>query len=398
MKSIFLFLGLIFLLALEILHIYFIMPLPGSQTMNTLQLAYFLDQNIQWIRILALLAILYPFLKTWEKGKIGFRIFLSSLILVYGLVFFFFNFRFKADKMFKEPLKKQFNDISKDTTNQDKLVIGVSLQGEAKAYPIQILGYHHQVMDTLGNIPIMVTYCTVCRTGRVYSPMIKGKKAHFRLVGMDHFNALFEDASGTWWQQATGKAVAGPLKGSSLQELPFQQLSLRSWLRQYPKSQIMQPDIHFQKDYKELAKYDQGTIKSKLEHRDSLSWKPKSWVIGLIHKKTSRAYSWNDLAKESIINDSLNNLPVLLVLENDKASFHVYNRMVNGIKYYFKKGAGENFLDDQTQSLWNMEGECIDGILKGARLSRIQSSQEFWHSWNTFHPETSQYALLEKTK
>lgn len=59
----------------------------------------------------------------------------------------------------------------------------------------------------------MVTYCTVCRTGRVYSPMVNGKLETFRLVGMDHFNAMFEDASTkSWWRQSNGDCIAGPLK------------------------------------------------------------------------------------------------------------------------------------------------------------------------------------------
>ena len=92
------------------------------------------------------------------------------------------------------------------------------INGEAKAYPIQLIGYHHQVMDTVGNEPVIITYCTVCRTGRVYSSSLNGRHESFRLVGMDHFNAVFEDeTTKTWWQQATGEAIAGPLKGSAAQ-------------------------------------------------------------------------------------------------------------------------------------------------------------------------------------
>ncbi|MFX5562960.1 DUF3179 domain-containing (seleno)protein, partial [Acinetobacter baumannii] len=62
------------------------------------------------------------------------------------------------------------------------------------AYPIQFIGYHHQVVDTVGGEPIIATYCTVCRTGRIFSSTVDGVPEKFRLVGMDHFNAMFEDA------------------------------------------------------------------------------------------------------------------------------------------------------------------------------------------------------------
>ena len=104
---------------------------------------------------------------------------------------------------------------SADTTNRNKLIVGVAINNEAKAYPIEIIGYHHQVRDTIGSMPVMITYCTVCRTGRVYSPFVNGKPENFRLVGMDHFNAMFEDATTkSWWRQQSGTAIAGPLKGN----------------------------------------------------------------------------------------------------------------------------------------------------------------------------------------
>ena len=284
-----------------------------------------------------------------------------------------------------------FASAANDTTNKTKLVIGVAINGEAKAYPIQIIGYHHQVRDTIGNTPVMITYCTVCRTGRAFSPFVNSKMESFRLVGMDHFNAMFEDATTkSWWQQATGVAIAGPLKGTSLKELPSRQLTLEAWLRQYPDSYIMQPDTSFNKDYKDLADYDKGTIKSNLEKRDSLSWKPKSWVIGVIHNYSAKAYDWNDLVKKEIIQDSIAGLPIVIALEKDTASFHVYDRRVNGSTLSFQKGNNNDLLIDQnTNSTGNMEGVCIDGTLKGERLTSVQSYQEFWHSWRTFHPNTT---------
>ena len=274
-----------------------------------------------------------------------------------------------------------------DTTNKNKLVIGVSLNGEAKAYPIQLIGYHHQVRDTIGNTPVMITYCTVCRTGRAFSPYLNGKMETFRLVGMDHFNAMFEDATTkSWWQQATGVAIAGPLKGTSLKELPSRQLTLEAWLREYPNSYIMQPDTTFNKDYEDLTDYDKGTIKSSLEKRDSLSWKPKSWIVGVIHNSSAKAYDWNDLVKKKIIQDSIAGLPIVIALEKDTASFHVYDRRVNGSVLRFQMGNDKDLLIDQnTHSTWNMDGLCIDGTLKGERLVPVQAYNEFWHSWQTFH-------------
>lgn len=393
MKRLLLIIGLLLLFAVEILRVYFIMPFPGSQHKNTIELAYWISNNIIWIRILALVLIAFLLINIFKNGKTWKKILLSAILLFYAVVFFFFNYRFEADKMFYQPKQKLFAAAANDTTNKNKLVIGVSLNGEAKAYPIQLIGYHHQVRDTVGNTPVMITYCTVCRTGRAFSPYVNGKMESFRLVGMDHFNAMFEDATtGSWWQQATGVSIAGPLKGTALKELPSRQLTLAAWLRQYPDSYIMQPDTSFKKEYKDLADYDKGTIKGGLEKRDSLSWKPKSWVVGVKHNYSAKAYDWNELVKKKIIQDSIAGLSIVLALEKDTASFHVYDRRVNGAVLSFQKDNNNDVLIDQnTNSTWNMDGVCIAGPLKGEKLMAVQSYQEFWHSWRTFHRNTSRY-------
>lgn len=397
MKKLLLITGFLILFAVEVARVYFIMPFPGSQYKNTIDIAYWLNNNIGWLRIVSLLLIAYPLITTWKHYRLWHKIVASGLLLLYAVIFFFFNFRFEADKMFYQPEHKYFADVDKSSIDTNKLIIGVAINGEAKAYPIQIIGYHHQVRDTIGEAPVMITYCTVCRTGRAFQPLVKGKLEDFRLVGMDHFNAMFEDATTkSWWQQATGVAVTGPLKGTTLKEIPSQQMTLAAWVRQHPNTTILQPDSAFAKEYKDLALYDNGTIKSSLEKRDSGSWKMKSWVIGVAHGSSAKAYDWNDLVKEQLIEDSLPNLPITIVLEKDTASFHVFDRRVAGRTFHFdkvldKSGHNNQLTDAETHSVWGMAGLCVAGSLKGRQLQQVQASQEFWHSWQTFHPQTTVY-------
>lgn len=392
MKSFLLITGLLLLIVVEVLRVYFIMPFPGSQESNTIDVAYWMDHNIIWIRIALLLLIAYPALQVFRHSRRWRKVLLGFGLLFYAVVFYLFNFKFLAEKMFYQPKQKEFAAAAGNTIDGDKLVIGIEVNGEAKAYPIQLIGYHHQVRDTVGNTPVMVTYCTVCRTGRVFSPIVNGKSEDFRLVGMDHFNAMFEDkTTKSWWRQASGESIAGPLKGSSLKELPSQQLTLSAWLRRHPSSSILQPDTVFKKDYEELALFDNGTIESGLEKRDSLSWKKKSWVVGVVHKGAAKAYDWNRLVKEQLIQDSVADLPLMVAIEKDSTNFHVWSRRVNGESLEFRKHLrADTLVDTKTSSKWNMDGICVDGELKGNKLMTVQSYQEFWHSWQTFHPNTAQ--------
>jgi hypothetical protein len=392
-KSLWLILGLLYLIALEIMKVYLIMPFPGSQQSDSISFAYFIHANIWWLRIIGVVAITGPLLRSLSKGKFWQKTLLVLVILLYIFIYYLFNFRFLADKMFYQPQQKIFSSPLNDTTNKDKLVLGVVINNKAKAYPIEIIGYHHQVRDVIQNQPIMVTYCTVCRTGRVFSPMVNGKVEEFRLVGMDHFNAMFEDATTkSWWRQATGEAIAGKLKGTQLTELPSTQMRLGEWMALYPNSEVLQPDSNFKKQYAGLKGYDDGTIKGSLEHRDSLSWKMKSWVIGVSTKGKSKAYDWNQLVKQKMLSDSVAGESIILTLEPNEKTFYVLNRSVNGQVLQFMAGASPGLMEDtQTHSTWKLNGDCTAGLLQGKQLQRMQAYQEFWHSWKSFHPNTTTY-------
>ncbi len=392
-RSLLLITGFIILLATEILRVYFIMPFPGSQKADTIQIAYFLHNYIWWFRVLGLILFVPPMIYIFRNSRWWRKILLSIFVLLYATVFYAFNFKFLADKMFYQPQNKILTTAAANKVDSTKLVIGVTIKGEAKAYPVEIIGYHHQVVDTVGGEPVMVTYCSVCRTGRIFSPFVNGKFEKFRLVGMDHFNAMFEDATTkSWWRQATGKAVAGKLKGTALKEIESAQMSLGAWIRKYPNTMILQPDPVFAKQYKGLEGFDNGTINSGLEKRDSASWQFKSWVVGIEITGHAKAYDWNELMKQRVINDTFQNAALVLVLENDNRSFHVWDRKTNDKLLEFTFDAATQTLKDTTtNSVWNMNGECIEGVLKGNRLSAIQAYQEFWHSWESFHPGTTKY-------
>ncbi|MEP7254994.1 MAG: DUF3179 domain-containing (seleno)protein [Ferruginibacter sp.] len=392
-RTLLLIFALLFLFATEILRVYFIMPFPGSQKANTIDIAYFISKYIWWLRLIGLILLLSLSWRVLRYGKWWKKILLSIFVLLYATVFYFFNFKFLADKMFIQPQHKMLATVAENKIDSAKLIIGVTINGQSKAYPIEIIGYHHQVQDTLDGQPIMVTYCTVCRTGRVFSPFVNRKFQQFRLVGMDHFNAMFEDAdTKSWWRQATGVAIVGPLKGQALKEIPSEQMRLGGWIQKHPNTLILQPDTLFAKQYKGLQGFDDGTIKSGLEKRDSGSWQFKSWVVGVQKDGHAKAYDWNELVKQRIIHDTFQNIAIVLVLENDNNSFHVWSRQVNDKSLYFRPGAtAQTITDTITHSTWNMNGECIEGTLKGSRLPSIQSYQEFWHSWQTFHPGTTKY-------
>ena len=380
------------LIIFECLRVYLIMPMPGSQKSNTIELAYFLGYNKNIFRLIGYLLLLYPLFYLFKNGVKKEKAVVAILSFIYISIFYVFTFQMEADKMFYQPTNITFLSKDKNKIPSHKLVIGVELDGFSRAYPIQLIGYHHQVRDTINNKPIMVTYCTVCRTGRVYSPIVNGKVETFRLVGMDHFNAMFEDATTkSWWRQSNGLCIAGPLRGYQLEEIKSTQLTLSAWERAHNNTLVLQPDEKFKDKFEKMDTYDKGTSKSDLTKRDSNSWKDKSWVIGIQNAGVAKCYDWNQIARLRIIQDSIPNLPLVILLENDTASFHTYSRTIQNETLKFVK-KGDTIRDINTGSYWNYDGLCLNGKLKGTVLQKVDSFQEFLHSWEFFHPKNLRYS------
>lgn len=397
--------SILLLVLLELTRVYFIMPFPGSQlglvdpesaSLGRVELAYWLHKNIDWLRVVGLLLLAYPaFLIVTKPRRAWHRYVAGGLLLLYGVVLYEVNREMLADQMFRQPIHKRVVPMSQNKIPLNKLVLGFESLGQATAYPVQLIGYHHQVRDTVGGQPVMITYCTVCRTGRVFSPLVEGQPDEFRLVGMDHFNAMFEDKrTGSWWRQATGEAIVGPLRGKGLLELPSRHMTLREWAAEHPNTRVLQADSTFADEFEGMKNYERGLSKGKLTRRDSASWQPKSWIIGVEWAGFAKAYDWNKLQTKRVLNDVVGGEPLMLTMAPDSVSFGVWSRRV-GVQTLNFRYTNQQLTDLETRSVWTWRGHCVAGPLAGRKLAAIPKAyQEFWHSWRGFHPKTEQDKML----
>jgi hypothetical protein len=292
------------------------------------------------------------------------------------------NFVMSADHMFLAPRSLVMATPAQNKVDLKRLVVGVEANGEARAYPVQFIGYHHQVRDSVGGQPVMVSFCTVCRTGRVFVPVVDGKPETFRLVGMDHFNAMFEDeATGSWWRQANGEAIVGPSKGKTLAELPSRQVTLAQWLALHPASLIMQADTTLADEYSKDFDYETGQSRKKLTGTDTASWHDKSWVVGVTVAGESKAYDWNRLKREHVVNDVVGGKPIVVALAADTVSFFAFARPDTATRFALRRDS----LAAGSASY------ALTGVGPNGALVPVDASQEFWHSWRTFQPQTKRY-------
>jgi len=388
-RSIIFTLAILLLILFELANLLLIGPLGFTQEMeNTAGLAHFLTMNILYLRILLLGIIGWAAVGIFKKRKLYPKILIGIALLIYCFIFYMSNFKLKADKLFQDQNITITEPVSSNIVPLDEDVIGVSINGQSKAYPLDYLAFHHKVSDRVGDEPILVTYCIWCRSGRVFSPIIDGKLESFRLVGMTEYNAIIEDkTSSTWWQQATGEAIAGKKKGAKLNEVNSEQMSLESWIQKHPETQILQPDSSFIEEYDHNSKFVSRFGKVKATEYDP--WQERSWIIGVANEEEAKAFDYLSLIENKVMQDSVGNLPVLVVLEPDTVSFHVWDTRVDTLALDFTFDSGSvTMMDTQTESIWDMTGTCISGNLEGSKLTTVQAYEEYWHSWKTFHPNT----------
>jgi hypothetical protein len=380
MKKVF-YIGITLLVMFEIVRVYPIMPLPGSQRMASIDIAYWLHSWRWPLRAAFGALVLAGAHAAWVSGRWRKVVVPLALALV-GIAAYGGNFTMSADRIFIVPTSLNMQPAERNKVQMARLVVGVEIGGEARAYPVQFIGYHHQVRDSVGGTPILVTFCTVCRTGRVFSPLVDGRAETFRLVGMDHFNAMFEDrTTGSWWRQANGEAIVGPSKGKKLDEISSRQVMLSEWLTLHPRSLIMQPDSALASRYTKDFDYETGRSRKALTGSDSASWHDKSWVVGITVSGESKAYDWNRLVRERVINDDLGGKPIVLVLASDRRSYFAFVRPDSSTRFAVRN---DSLIDGP--SACPFTGFGADGTLEP-----INASQEFWRSWRTFQPETKRY-------
>ena len=101
-------------------------------------------------------------------------------------------------------------------------VVGVTVNGEMRAYPLSILMWHEIVNDDLGGVPISVTFCPLCNAEVVFDRRLDDRVLDFGTTGKLRNSDLvmYDRQTESWWQQFLGEAIVGELLGKRLAVLP----------------------------------------------------------------------------------------------------------------------------------------------------------------------------------
>lgn len=303
------------------------------------------------------------------------------------------------------------------------LVMGVVLEGTAKAYPLKILTWHEIVNDFFGPLPVVITFCPLCNSGLLFKrPVLEGKLAEFGVSGRLYKSDLvmYDQITGTFWSQIEAAPIVGPLVGEalSLERLPVEVVPWQNWKTLHPDTLVLaRPTMADRLGGREgrpsqnpaakmfLQDYDQNPYAYQLEATVNyfagplLKDKriaPFTTVMGLEVNDSSKAYVPEAIQRVGLLNDQIGGEPVLVVWNPTLKTVEFFSRSLpqqaEPLEFHVE---GESIKDLQTGTLWNFDGEPLSGSLKdrGAKLEKLMGVQSFWFAWLAFHPQTELYSL-----
>ncbi len=236
----------------------------------------------------------------------------------------------------------------------------------------------------------------------MWTRTIKGRELHFYLAGINNQNFLMRDKeTGTWWQQITGKAIYGPLRGAALELVLSDELTFGEWRSESSSGQVLAPVAKYTKEYDSNWEPDVAKLPVVISFPGT-ELKSRDVVIGLTIDGAARAYPWEVFAKQSPVLDRVSRTPLLLVLGPDGKSFRVFLARIDGREAEFflqddsksdAPAGGKNWslLDTTTASQWNFQGCATSGPAQGKCLARIPALKDYWFDWRNYHPDTTVY-------
>ena len=246
-------------------------------------------------------------------------------------------------------------------------VLGVFINGEARAYPIRILNWHEIVNDKIKGKGIVVTFCPLCGSGVVYAADIAGKTYQFGVSGLLYNSdvLLYDRQTESLWSQILSKGISGKMVNKDLQILPSSHTSWQSWRQKYPKTKVLSKDTGFDRNYDQTP-YGSYTKNERIYFPLSFKSKryhPKERVLGITINGKHKVYPFSELSKE---------------LSKGLSKGLGSGKTVGKINDTF---AGKNLVIE-------VDSANRDGTIMEASGEILPSINTFWFSWYAFHPDS----------
>lgn len=301
-------------------------------------------------------------------------------------------------------------DAALDLLDDAEPVVAIEIDGDARAYPVQVMIWHEIVNDTVGGVPVSVTYCPLCNSAVSYRREIRGVETTFGTSGRLFASALvmYDRATETLWTHFDGKGVVGLLAGEQLEIIASPLMSWNEFRSAYPTGLVLDPTATgFDRDYgrNPYVGYDDADtapflFRGAIDDRSL----PKQRVVGINLGGDTAAFTLEAISGDgaAATNTAVGGTDIVILwkagqstaLEEDRVdngrdvgTVGVFVPSANGRALTFAASDGV-ITDRETGSVWNVSGEATEGELAGSRLERIAHLDTFWFAWATYQPGT----------
>ncbi len=203
----------------------------------------------------------------------------------------------------------------------DDVILGLTHQGQARAYPLRILVWHEIVNDHFGDRPIAVTYCPLCGTAMVFASDVDGQRLSFGVSGLLYQSdvLMYDRQTESLWTQIGHTAISGQYQGKKLEWVASQQMTWQAWREQYPDTLVLSLETGYNRNYWADAYRSYTNSEQTMfpvdQHRDEL--KPKAWVVGVIIDGQAKAYDLTRLPQGQVVEDKIGRTSIRVQYHRD---------------------------------------------------------------------------------
>ncbi len=288
---------------------------------------------------------------------------------------------------------------SKHTTDylDEARVLGVVINDQAYAYPLDILNWHEIVNDKSDDTIFSVTYCPLTGSGVLFlTNVLNGSTIGTTGTLLENNLVFYDRLSDTWWSQMLGIGICGANAGMSLPTYPMVELLWRDWNSMYPDTQVLSRNTGYSRNYDSnpYAGYEEsGSIWFQT------SFTRHIYPYNLFHPKEvtyvvtigSQVYLFprSELEKQSVINLEYEGENVVILFDKEHNILMSFSATLNGKTLHFSENTdviaekrmtfGLLTFTDDSGTVWNLRGEAIAGKFNGESLTRWNAAYNaYW--------------------
>ena len=272
--------------------------------------------------------------------------------------------------------------------DSDQVVGYVAADGQAYAYPFNILNFHEIINEMLADEPILISYCPLCNSAVVYS-----RQLHDEVLIFGNTSALYnsnlvmyDQQTDSYWFQVEGRAILGPLTGEVLTPLPSFVSRWDDWLAAYPNTLVLaRPGNHSRYNRNVFLGYadriNAGGFVYPVEEaaRNDTRLSPAEAVLVVQIDDEAKAYPLAQLGNSATY-DTVGGQEIVVLSRDDGRSGAAFiPTLANGetVQLAYDVDSGL-WRDAVSGSLFSLSGEAIEGVLAGEQLTPLAMRFSYW--------------------